>query len=85
MESVLGLFKKFDGIFSGRSRVFQIVSYKLNYISNDPPTHGGVYFDHLEQFAISFMTLEKLPGNVPRNFRVFQIVSYQLNHISKIP
>ena len=32
-------------------------------ISKDPPTHGGVYFDHLEQFGISFQTFEKIPRN----------------------
>ena len=31
-----------------------------------------VYFDHLEQFGISFKTLEKFR----RRFRIFQIVSF---------
>ena len=51
-------------MFRKRFRVFQIVSYQLNYISNDPPTDGGVYFDHLKQFGISFKTFQKIPRNV---------------------
>ena len=42
-----------------RFRVFQIVSYQLNFVSTDPQTHGRVYFDHLEQFWINFKTFEK--------------------------
>ena len=30
----------------------------------DPPTHGGVYLDHLEQFGVSVKTFEKIPRNV---------------------
>ena len=40
-------------------RVFQIVSYQHNNVSNIPPTHGGVYLDHLKQFLVSFKTFEK--------------------------
>ena len=59
-------------MFRGTFRVFQIVSYWLKYVSKYPPTHGGVYFDHLEQFGISFKTFEKIPRNVPRNIPCFQ-------------
>ena len=45
-------------------RVFQIVSYQLNYVSKDPSTHGGVYFDHLEQFGVSFKTFKEILWNV---------------------
>ena len=37
LESVLRLSKKFPGTFP----VFQIVSYKLNYIHKGPQTHSG--------------------------------------------
>ena len=46
-------------MFCGSSCVFQIVFYQLEYISNDPPTHGWVYFDHLGQVGISFEFFEK--------------------------
>ena len=42
-------------MFRKRFRVFQVMSYQLNYISNDPPIDGGVYFDHMKQFGISFL------------------------------
>ena len=45
--------------------VFQIVSYQLIYISKDPPTHGWIYLDHLDQFEISFKTFEKNPWKIP--------------------
>ena len=44
---------------------FQIVSYQLNYVSKCPPTHRGVYLDHLEQFRTSFKTFEKIPQSIP--------------------
>ena len=59
-------------MFRKRFRVFQIVSYRLNCTSNDPPIDGGVYFDHLKQFGISFKTFRKFRGM----FRVFKIVSF---------
>ena len=53
-------------------KVLKLIPYQVNYISNDPPTDGEVYFDHLEQFGISFKTLKKYRGR----FLFFQIVSY---------
>ena len=67
----LELLSKLSGIPSKIS-VSQIVSYQLNYVSKDPPTHKGVYFDHSEQFGISFKTFKKIRGK----FRVYQIVSF---------
>ena len=61
--------------FHQQFRVFQIVSYQLNYICKGPQTHKVVCLDHLVPFKISFKTLKKIPGNVPRkvpSFRVFQ-------------
>ena len=52
-------------------RVFQIASYQLNHGSKDPPTHGGVYFEHLEQFGISFKTFKNITRNVPREIPCF--------------
>ena len=48
--------------FRQKVRVFQIVSYQLNYVSKDHPTHGGVYFDHLEQFGVRFEISKKITG-----------------------
>ena len=62
LEAVLRFSKK----FRGKSRVFQIVSYQLNYIYKGPHTHGGVCLDHLESFRISFKTFENIPRNVLR-------------------
>mgnify|MGYP001803323301 CR=1 FL=1 len=53
-------------MFCGKFCVFQIVSYQLNHISKDPPTHKKVYSDHLEQYGINFRTfIEKNPWDVP--------------------
>ena len=65
VESVNGTFEQIIQEFHQKFRVFQIVSYQLKYISNDPPTHGGLYLDSLEQFGVSFETFEKIPRNVP--------------------
>ena len=40
-------------------------SISAYYISKVPATDGGVYFDHLEQFVISFKTFEKIPRKIP--------------------
>ena len=58
-------------MFRGTFRVFQIVSYQLNYIYNGPQTHRGVCLDHLEPFRINFKTFEKIPWNVPRKIPCF--------------
>ena len=36
----------------------ECVLFSLNTFPKDPRTHGGVYFDHLEQFGISFRTIK---------------------------
>ena len=64
VESVNGTFEQIIREFRQKFRVFQIVSYQLKYISKDPPIHGGLYFDNLEQFGVRFKTFEKIPRNV---------------------
>ena len=54
-----------------RFRIFQIVSYHLKYISKGPPSHGGVYFDHLEPLRMIFKTFENIPRNVPLKILCF--------------
>ena len=44
-------------------KVLKLIPYQLNYISNDPPTDGGVCFVHLEQFGIKFQTFKKISRN----------------------
>ena len=57
-------------MFRRRFHVFQIVSYLLDYISIAPPIHRGVYFNHLEQFGISFKNFEKIFAEDSMFFRV---------------
>ena len=63
--------------------LFHIVSYNVNYISKDPPTHGGVYFNHVEQFGVSFKTFEKILRNVPC-FRDDGILGMHRSDVPKI-
>ena len=55
VESVNGTFEQIIREFRQKFCVFQI---------KDPPIHGGLYFDNLEQFGVSFKTFEKIPRNV---------------------
>ena len=84
LDLVVHILGKFHRMFRVRFRVFQIVSYQFNYISNYPPTDGGVYFDHLEQFGISFKTFKKFCGIFCRSF-CFPDCVISLNYISKDP
>ena len=71
MELVVNILSKFHE-FRQKIPVSQIVSYQLNYVSKDPLTHGGVYFAHLEQFGVSFKTLEKIMLKVTRKNQCYQ-------------
>ena len=72
--------------FHQQFRVFQIVSYQLNYIYKGPQTHKVVCLDHLVPFKISLKTFEKFRGmfrgRFRGRFRVFQIVSFKVKHCS---
>ena len=79
-------YEKFRGMFRRRFHVFQIVSYEVNCISKNHPTHRWVYLDHLEQFGISLKTFETIPRNVPQKIPCFpECVLFSLNTFPKDP
>ena len=58
VESVNGIYEHIIRNSVKKFRIFQIVSYQLNYIYNSLQTHRGILvcLDHLEPSRISFNT-----------------------------